>query len=46
MPCLLKDRVANLRVNEIFDVGLIIWELLLVKLPAVERKHEQLQGTL
>ena len=33
--------VAKLRVNKVFDMRLIIREGLLVKLPAVERKHEQ-----
>ena len=38
--------VAKSWVNEVFDMSLVIWEHLFVKLPAVERKDEQFQSTL
>lgn len=40
-----RDRVAKSWVNEVLDVSLVVWEHLLVQLPAVERINEQLQCT-
>jgi len=36
--------MANLRVNEILDMSLIIRKHLFMKLPAVEEKHKQLNA--
>jgi len=38
--------VAKLWVNEVFEVRLVVGKQLLVELPAIERKHKQLQGSL
>ena len=35
--------VAKLWVNEVFDMWLVVWKQLLVKLPTIESKHKQLQ---